>query len=81
MAIITHHRIYATKRMAMYPTNGLMPTRLMVKLEGSKVWRRVYERVEDATYRRKIKFRAVVKDDGVMRDLTDAEQTTIGYRL
>jgi hypothetical protein len=84
MAKITARRIHPLKRMPMYPTNGLMPTLHMVKLEGSKCWRRVYERYETKAHwpaGSKQGFIPVVKDDNEMRDLTAVERRHIGYRL
>lgn len=72
--MITRHRIKGMQRgFPTYPTNGLMPTKHMVELDGDKVWRRIYERYEGG------RFIPLVKLGGLFADLTPKQRKQIGY--
>lgn len=71
---ITRHHIKGMQRgFPMYSTNGLMPTKFLVELDGDKIWRRIYDRYDGR------KFIPLVKLGGLFADLTPKQRKQIGY--
>ena len=72
---ITRFTIEGLKRgFPSYPSNGRMPTKFLIELNGDKRWRRVYDRfVKSGTYI------PIVLDGSGYRDLTKEETKHIGY--
>lgn len=71
---ITRHRIKGMKRgFPSYPSNGLMPTKHLVELDGDKIWRRVYDRYDGR------KFVPLVKLGVCFADLSPQQKKQIGY--
>jgi len=82
--IVTDVTVRRPKRIPMYPSNGRMPTKWVVRLGDDKRWRRVYDRYANASYtdgtRIPARFVPVVRGlDGEFRDLTTDESALVGY--
>lgn len=84
--IVTDVYVRWPKRgISMYPSNGRVSTKWMVKLGDDKRWRRVYDRCAEASShtdgtRTSARFVPVVRGlDGEFRDLTTDESALVGY--
>lgn len=76
--VIAKHWIKHPKRYPAYPSNGRMVTRIMVKLEGENVARRVYDTYV-GDHNDEAVFWPCILIDGEQRMLSDEQHIQIGY--
>lgn len=62
-----------------YPTNGIMITRIMIKLEGESVQRRIYDTVVGYDKNRHAIFAPIVMIKGEVFQLTAEQVAQVAY--